>query len=321
MACYHQITAYRSRSGRDKKTGKWPIVFNIMEGYKDLTLLLPCGRCRGCRLEQSRQWAIRCVHEASLHKDNCFITLTYNDEHLPKDGSLDKRNFILFMKKLRKKFGANIRFFQCGEYGDKLSRPHHHVCLFNFDFKDKKIWKTKRGIPLYRSPSLELLWPKGWSSVGNVTFESAAYVARYVMKKKNGKQELEHYFSVDKETGLVLTEKIPEYITMSRKPGIGKNWLEKFKSDVYPSDEIVVRHKFKMKPPRYYDNLYDIENPKAMKKIKARRKPTGKKLEQANYNNTDERLRVRETIAINKSDRLIRSYEQGIPNEKHKSLI
>lgn len=225
------------------------------------------------------------------------------------------------MKKLRKKFGAKIRFFQCGEYGEKLSRPHHHVCLFNFNFKDRKIWKTKRGIPLYRSKDLEQLWTNGWSSVGDVTFESAAYVARYVMKKKNGPMMLDHYFSIEKETGLILTEKIPEYITMSRRPGIGKNWLQKFKSDVYPSDEIVVRHKFKMKPPRYYDNIYDLENPQEFKKIKARRKPTGKKKENADYNNTDERLRVRETIAINKSDRLIRSYEQGVPNERQPSLI
>lgn len=286
-----------------------------MDGYKDLIMKLPCGRCRGCRLEQSRQWAIRCVHEASLHQNNCFITLTYNQENLPKYGSLNKRHFVLFMKRLRKKFGAKIRFFQCGEYGAKLSRPHHHACLFNFDFPDKKIWKRTRGIPLYRSPSLEKLWTHGWSSVGEVTFESAAYVARYVMKKKNGKQALHHYNTIDTSTGLITSEKTPEYITMSRKPGIGKDYLIKFTSDIYPQDKLILKHGFQMQPPRYYDNLYDIMEPKQMRGIRARRKPTGEKLLKSQADNTDERLRVRETIAIKKTDRLIRSYEKGVPND------
>ena len=130
MACYHPMTAYRSRAGRDPKTGKWPVVFNITQGYADMEVSVACGQCIGCRLERSRQWAIRCVHEASLHPINCFITLTYSPEHehrlyvpypdletgevIGNQLSLRKDDFVLFMKRLRKKFGEGIRFFHCG---------------------------------------------------------------------------------------------------------------------------------------------------------------------------------------------------------------
>ena len=95
---------------------------------------IPCRNCVGCRLEHSRQWAMRCTHEAQLHSDNCFITLTYDNAHLPSDFSLDKKHFSDFMKRYRKKFGPNIRYFHCGEYGSKFGRPHYHACIFNHDF-------------------------------------------------------------------------------------------------------------------------------------------------------------------------------------------
>ena len=118
-----------------------------------------------------------------MYDDNCFITLTYSNQHIPADGSLDVRVFQKFMKRLRKRFGDGIRFYHCGEYGSLLGRPHYHACLFNFDFPDKYLWKENNGQKLYRSPSLEELWPYGYSSIGTVTFESAAYVARYILKR------------------------------------------------------------------------------------------------------------------------------------------
>jgi hypothetical protein len=134
------------------------------------------------------------MHEAKMHPKNCFITLTYNNEHLPSDGSLNYEVFQLFMKRLRKKYGKGIRFYMCGEYGDKLGRPHFHACLFGHDFADKKLWKTTDSkSKLYRSAELEKLWPYGFSSVGDVTFESAAYVARYIMKKVSGDASESHY--------------------------------------------------------------------------------------------------------------------------------
>ena len=184
MACYHPLKGYRS--SELTKNGKRKIVFNRNQGYADLPVTVPCGQCIGCRLERSRQWAIRCHHEASLYENNSFITLTYADEYLPQNGSLDLNAQQKFFKRLRKKYGSGIRFYACGEYGSKFGRPHYHACLFNHDFADKTLWKITNDVPLYRSSSLEELWPYGHSSVGNVTFQSAAYVARYILKKITG---------------------------------------------------------------------------------------------------------------------------------------
>ena len=150
MACFRPLTAYKFKSG--------DIVFDFHiheEHLVEEMLKLPCGKCIGCRLARSREWAIRCVHEASLHEHNCFITLTYDDDHLPMNNSLDLRDFQLFMKRLRFKFGNGIRYYHCGEYGDNYRRPHYHACLFNFDFADKKIWKCDKKNKLYRSHDLE----------------------------------------------------------------------------------------------------------------------------------------------------------------------
>ena len=270
---------------------------------------VPCGQCIGCRLERSRQWAIRCMHEASLHPINCFITLTYSPEHedrlrialpdretgeiLGRGLNLNKRDFVLFMKRLRKKFGEGIRFFHCGEYGELLSRPHHHAIIFNHDFADKKVWKQNNGVVLYRSAMLEELWPYGYSSIGAVTFESAAYVARYVTKKINGDMADSHYNGRE-----------PEYVTMSRRPGIARGWYEKFKdTDVYAHDYVVMRD-MKLRPPKYYDKLYDLDNPAGFSVIKAKRELMAKE----SVDNTPERLEVREAVQRSKYDRLIRKF-------------
>jgi len=199
MACYKPLTAYltpwqiNNSEAKDSKK-----VFRRVSFKEDadhsIQVSLPCGQCVGCRLERSRQWAVRCVHESQLHKENCFITLTYAPEHLPQNSSLDYRDFQLFMKRLRKRFtGKSIRFYMCGEYGENFGRPHFHACIFGHNFDDLKLWKTQNDVPLFRSKTLEELWPFGHSSVGTVTFESAAYVARYIMKKVTGDAAAEHY--------------------------------------------------------------------------------------------------------------------------------
>lgn len=148
---------------------------------------------------------MRCMHEASLYENNCFITLTYSDENLPLNGSLDYDAPVLFMKKLRKKFGPNIRSYGCAEYGEKYKRPHYHLCLFNHDFHDKKPFNHthwgNNDNRLYNSNDLESLWDLGHSSVGKFTFETAAYVARYVTKKITGPAAADHYQSINAYTG------------------------------------------------------------------------------------------------------------------------
>lgn len=306
MTCYSPMVLYKSRMGRNPETGKWPLT-GIRDGYKDLPVTLPCGRCIGCRLETSRQWAIRCLHESQEHLPsdyekfktplgeknrpilNCFITLTYRDSsliHGYAHPTLYPKHLQNFWKYFRKAYGAGIRFFACGEYATdetKTQRPHYHACVFGFDFPDRIYSHTKNGIAVYNSESLNFLWGHGDCKVGDVTFESAAYVARYIMDKKLG-----HESKIYSELGIE-----PEFIRMSRRPGIGSTWLKKFKSDIYPQDNLIIRNGVKSHPPKYYNNLYQIDNPEEMLQIKAQRQVNAAKNCQ---DNTVWRLRTRERI-------------------------
>ena len=172
MPCYHPISAWQLLNVRTAK-GKPSISFKdpfVKASPDRVGIKVPCGQCIGCRLERSRQWAIRCVHEASLHDANSFITLTYRPDELPPDGSLQKSHFQKFMKRLRKRILPKlIRFFHCGEYGDKGARPHYHACVFGYDFPDKKLYTVRDGVRLYVSEELQEVWPLGFSTVGDVS--------------------------------------------------------------------------------------------------------------------------------------------------------
>lgn len=209
-----------------------------------------CGQCHGCQLEHARQWAVRCSHEASLHDENSFITLTYRDPIW----SLRPKDFTDFMKRLRFKFRPRrIGFFMSGEYGSENSRAHFHACLFNLGFPDITYLRlSPSGSKLYRSAILEKLWPFGFSSIGQVNFESAGYVARYSMKKIAWKGDELHEI-LDPDTGEVFT-RVPEYCRMSLRPAVGKEWIRRFKSDVYPSGNVVIDGT-EARAPRYYDKF------------------------------------------------------------------
>jgi len=268
-------------------------------------LLLPCGQCLGCRLERSRQWAMRCVHEAQLHSDNCFITLTYNPENLPPDCGLIKRDFQLFMKRLRSRYPEKkIKFFQCGEYGDKSNRPHYHAILFGFNFPDwMYLFDSPSGEPIYTSPILESIWSLGFVTVGTVTFESAGYVARYCLKKLNGKA----LDIIDNETGLKPYERInsftgeispvlPEFSLMSRGGrsghGIAHDWIEKYTNDCYPKDYTTIRG-LRMRPAKYYDKYIGSIEPEMYDDIKAGRNY----LASMSLDNSESRLSQRKKCA------------------------
>ncbi len=292
-----------------------------------ISLRLPCGRCIGCRLERSRQWAMRCVHEASLYENNCFITLTYDDENLPVDGSLNLKHFQDFMKRLRSRFSESpIRFFHCGEYGSAckvcglsrprcscvsfipgIGRPHYHACLFNFDFADRVHFKKVKDTILYTSADLASLWTFGFSTVGNVSFESAAYVARYIVKKITGDIAQEHYSVFSRDTGEVF-QVVPEYTTMSRRPGIARDWYEKFSDDVFPDDFVVLRGR-RMKPPRFYDSIYEIDDPDEYARLKEVR--VQEALARA-ADSTYERLRDREVVKTAQVFSLQRSLDDAV---------
>lgn len=218
---------------------------------------------------------MRCVQEASQHEANCFITLTYATEKLPVDGVSWRRDFQLFLKRLRKHTSSlgikRISYFGCGEFGEKFSRPHFHSLIFGFDFPDRKYWKTgKSGCRWYTSALLSKLWANGHSSVGSLTYESAAYTAQYVMKKITGKKARDHYPKrVDPETG-EITWLGPEFVMCSLKPAIGASYFEKYAEDCYPSDFVVVGGK-RMRVPRYYDRKMQAIAPAYMEMLKAAR--------------------------------------------------
>lgn len=300
MPCFHPIPAWRAPSGYiTDPVNEKSIVFNNPNNPFFESLMLPCGQCVGCRLERSRQWALRCVHEASLYDENCFLTLTYDDEHLPKGGSLNVEDIQLFIKRLRRRIEPKkLRFFQCGEYGSLNDRPHHHVLLFGYDFPDKEVFFNGLSGYVYRSPMLESLWPFGFSSIGDVTFESAAYVARYILKKVNGDAADEHYKG-----------KRPEFITMSRRPGIASGWFDKYGTDLYPKDFITVQDGLKCRPARFYDRLFESSHGKdEMKKIKDKRKLVAQSPEYQSEMSVS-RLKIKEQYKLLTIKQLRRNFE------------
>ena len=306
MACFHPISAGLSGYSTNSASGRVyrRVIFKQNDPDIVQNVSLPCGQCIGCRLERSRQWAIRCMHEAQLHEHNCFITLTYDDTHLPSDQSLHYRDFQLFIKRLRKRYPTTkISYYMAGEYGENFGRPHYHACIFGLDFHDKKLWKrTSSGSLIYRSSDLETLWPFGYSSIGDVNFESAAYVARYIMKKQTGKDSLKNYQYSDLKTGEII-QMTPEFNKMSLKPAIGLNWYKKYKTDVFPHDFVILRGK-KIKPPKYYSQLYKNDSPYEYEQILALRE-NGAKLNHAD--NTYERLAVKEQVTKAKLRKLKRT--------------
>lgn len=298
MACFYPISVEHvtTRSGRSFISFH-PLndtELKVKSVVRTKSIQIPCNKCLGCRLEHARMWSVRCMHEAKYHKDSCFITLTYDNEHLPKGGSLVKDDLLVFIKSIRNHYGSGIRYFACGEYGSKKSRPHYHILLFGLTFGDAVRYSKGRKNPVYTSATLGKFWTKGLSVFGRVTHESSAYVARYTAKKSNSLAD--------------YNGKEPEYITMSRRGGIGYRWIADNFKDVYAIDKIIIDTKIKCKPPRFYDKFLQKVDAGLYEEVKERR------LLSLNLDSPeliDERLRVREKIQFRRFCRLTRELEQG----------
>lgn len=236
----------------------------------------PCGRCIGCRLEHKRQWAVRGWHEAQLHEANSFLTLTYDDEHVPPGGSLDPRAVVLFMKRLRRAVEPRkVSYLYAGEYGDRTGRPHYHACLFGLDFPDQQVVGERRGYAVAVSPLVASLWtdpatgrPLGSHEIGELTRKAVAYVAGYVVKKaaRNPRQGV---CGVDVDTGEVVGLE-PEFARMSRRPAIGRRWIEKFAGEVLVHDGVIVDGR-RQAPPRYYNQVLAEVDPDGYEAVCKRR--------------------------------------------------
>lgn len=256
MPCFYRVPIYRDQVTESIEHRERPGRDYSYEFRK-------CGYCLGCRLDRARQWGARCLHEASQHEHNSFLTLTYaNTDSV--FGSLQLSEIQGFMHRFRKRAWRENRrrfkMFYCGEYGEKRLRPHFHVLIFGHRPEDLVELPRRPGLnaPLYTSNQVSLAWEnRGFISVGQVSFESAAYTAGYVMKKQFGKNAPEYYGK------LGLT---PEFANMSRKGGIGRSWIESFHSEVYPTDEIIIRGK-PQKPPKFYDRWFNNFDPAGYAKL------------------------------------------------------
>lgn len=282
MTCYTPRLVAQLKKPNDN--GKFPLVFNP-ERYDETKIDTPfhmaCGKCVGCRLSYSREWAIRCEHEIrSLPPDSesYFLTLTYAD--LPENGLLVKEDFRKFMKRIRKDYGKNLKFFGCGEYGDETLRPHFHTLLFNFPIDDLRLLKKSGSHDLFISDYLDSKWGHGHTYVGRASFDTAAYIARYVLKKinKNYPPLRELCKKAEKEGKPLLDsngkpiEWVDEYVTMSNKNPIGREYLEQYAHDIYDKGFVVYKDGFKAPIPRYYDKVYAEACPEEFAKIKEKRK-------------------------------------------------
>lgn len=252
MPCYRPIRAYQ---GEVNENGKRPIVFRKQAAALPVKLDLPCRKCVGCHLDYAKQWAIRCVHEASLYDESSFVTLTYRDGEMPPGENVKREEVKRFLERVEYRRKKKVRYFFSGEYGELNGRPHYHGVLFDVGFDDKYVYRVRDGYNYYRSDELEELWDKGHSEIADVTEASAGYIARYCLKKTGEKEE---------------GSKDPEFLIMSTQPGIGKRWLEKYSKEVYPSDTVVLGGKLSA-PPKYYDRQFEKVDEVLLRKLKLKR--------------------------------------------------
>jgi len=291
MTCYHPLKAYRPRSLIDG--GRY--VFDATKALNpDHPVMIPCGRCHACRSDRVTDWKTRLTHEAQMHHASSFITLTYDDDNLPPDFSVDSLVAAKFIRALRKKLDTKIRFFIVGEYGEQTFRPHYHALIYGYDFShDRKLYKKTKAGPLFTSDLLTSTWGRGHATVGQVTPSSAAYCAAYIIDKRGGDEAANRYVRQHPVTSEIVTCK-PEFANMSSRPGLGRSWFDKFKSSVFPSDFLIVDGK-QVPVPRYYFKLLEEEEQHRLK-LDRLPQPYENTFARRKWNKSPERLAVRETL-------------------------
>lgn len=338
MACYHPLRGAflhtKSDSGKRQvkvfkaaETGNTyvyqsrsnPAVFECSDHQMDVgtwrqldTFLIPCGRCIGCRLDYSRRWATRLMLELQTHTSAFFVTLTYDDEHLPRGTkgipSLVPDDVQKFIKRLRRDqdyrgIDTKIRFFLAGEYGEQSHRPHYHLILFDWippEFDLQFLKYSKNGDKYYTSLSLQKLWPYGYNLVAGVTWQSCAYVARYILKKQTGDNA--HVYE-----DMAIS---PEFTRMSRKPGIGKEYYDLHAKKLLEDGYVQLEGGLKAPIPRYFDPFFEIDFPEEYQKLSENRVATAKMMQEVKEFATEldyfEQLLIDEQQKIHKSKMLVR---------------
>lgn len=290
MQCSSPIYAEKKDNG--------DVVFRKIGGTR---IDIPCGRCIECKLEKARQWAGRCANEATMHKHNSFVTLTYSDDNLPKGGNLVKKHLQDFYKRLRYYTETNIKYYSCGEYGDRTNRPHYHAIIFGYQPEDMAYHtNNSQNERLYVSKTLDRIWGHGQTIIGAVTHQSAGYVARYTTKKITGPLAKYHYLRYDENGDPYLLE--PEFGLMSTRPAIGESWYNKYHAQLHREDTWVVNGQ-PSRLPRYYDKLHKRRDSHSYELTKGERTKDG--FDQ--YENSDERIAVKHEVLNTKIKALKRT--------------
>lgn len=294
MPCYNPN---RVLMNGDRKA-RFDINLKYREHYPNHTVInIPCRNCIGCEKRKTQDWTIRIYHESLHHREdwqdpvdkvtttipnNCMITLTYAPEHLPRHGALSHRNWDLFMKRFRKGERKQLRYFQCGEYGGSTGRPHHHAILFGHTFDDTYETTDASGKTYIHSHSLDAYWGLGRATVDPCNVGTIGYVAGYVAAKRSKRfRENDDSFVPMMHDGPVedftdehgirrIRPMVPEYSTMSKKPGLGYEWIKKNHLEVYRDDKVTIGP-WEFHPPKYYDRMFELHRPDLVDDIKANR--------------------------------------------------
>lgn len=288
MPCTRPVHGYRGLDGKLKQGGP--------TSHLD-TLTVACGKCMGCRIDRTQDWTKRLLAELRMHDEACFVTLTYDEAHLPIDLSLDVRDWQLFADRFRKRFGR-FRYYQCGEYGEETDRPHHHAIIFGHDFySDRQLYRVTPYGKLFTCEKLSRTWGKGHVVLGDVTPETCRYVAGYVQKKLYGDRAYDEYataWAPDHRTGELLPQmwKRPPFATMSLKPGIGQSYIDKYGDEVYAFDQFVETGK-PLRPPKFFDKWLAEKDPERLEHFQHERAERGKRYHE---HNTPERLAARDRV-------------------------
>lgn len=334
--CPHRIAQlYEKRVHNDGVILQRPEAEMIKKEYPFLGSVMqqvPCGKCINCRLAYSRDWANRCMAELKTAHNAYFVTLTYNNEHLefapyvdPETGSIETRPVLVpkhlqdWLKRIRRSAERRgfdkVRFFACGEYGEESLRPHYHVILYNVPNclidKPKKWVDSTPEAPLWYSDTFSRFWPYGYAVFGDVNWETCAYVARYITKKQLGKSKQEQ----EKAQAQFFPDFpwVPELVRMSRRPGIGRDYYEAHKGEIYRTDELFVPIKGiiqAVRPAKYYDRLYDVDHHTTLRGLKYNRSKQAEKAMLATLSTTSlsevEYLEQKDETKLEQSRRLIR---------------
>lgn len=258
--CTRPLTCYENPEGGRPIFG-WE---GVRLGLREMKV--PCGKCPECCKDYYTSWATRGSRELMQWDSTVFITLTYNDENLPGDNSLDKEEIQKFIKRVKKHFRSSkenpIRQIYAGEYGTRTLRPHYHVILFNCDFADKsRHYKTDGGHQVYTSELLTRLWGKGNAEFGYAEPGSIAYLCKYVLKKKTRQEKKAGPLIIERDG--ITYEVAHEFIEGSRNPGIG----------AYMRDHVSLKKGYltvngvKQKLPKYYLEYLRINDPDTYDKI------------------------------------------------------